>query len=303
MYQPLFARPLAAWEKEELERSLRSSDREDSWRAEAILLSAKGRTAVEISKELGYHPSNIKKWIRTFNREGIAGIAAKKRGPLGGPRPKFTRQQTDEIIKLSTVAPRESGYSFKTWTPQKLADAAVERGIVESISHVTVRQILKKHESPALSADNGTASGVPSSGIKGTIAPGASRFQQGKEALARSNFEEAAEHLYAALSEGASSPEEEAITRSMLSQSLEELSRFEDAHEVIKKYEDSKELSRLTPPTRARAKLRIGWAQSYLRNFPKAIASLNEAKVLFLELQDELGISEVQYALGRTYIE
>src|SRR5262249_59487774 len=38
-------------------------------------------------------------------------------------------------------------------------------------------------------------------------------------------------------------------------------------------------------------------------NQGKAIATLNEAKRLFLEVQDDLGMSEAHYALGRTYIE
>ena len=303
MYQPLIVRPLSTSERESLELYLRSSNREESWRAEAILLSAAGKTAAEISEELGYHPSNIKKWIRAFNRKGIEGIAVKKRGPQGGPRPKFTRQQTDEIIKLSTLAPREAGYNYRAWTPQKLADAAVERGIVESISHVTVRQILKKHKSVSMHGNNGNASGVQMTGAKPIVAPGVSRFQLGKEALAGSNFEEAAEHLCAALNEGASSPEEEAIIRSSMSQALEELSKYEDAYDAIRKYDNSQALSMLSPTTRSRVRLRIGLAQSYLGNYPEAIASLNEAKILFLELRDDLGVSEAQYALGRTYIE
>src|SRR6185369_14331717 len=62
-------------------------------------------------------------------------------------------------------------------------------------------------------------------------------------------------------------------------------------------------LTSLSPRTRARVRLRLGWVNSFLRNHPKAIAGLNEAKRLFLELGDDLGMSESHYALGRTYIE
>src|SRR5258708_24662595 len=55
--------------------------------------------------------------------------------------------------------------------------------------------------------------------------------------------------------------------------------------------------------TGGRVRLRRGWVNSCLRNHPKAIAGLNEAKRLFLELGDDLGMSESHYALGRTYIE
>jgi DNA-binding NtrC family response regulator/tetratricopeptide (TPR) repeat protein len=89
----------------------------------------------------------------------------------------------------------------------------------------------------------------------------------------------------------------------LLSKALEELSRYDEAFEVIGKYEDARLLGALSQRVRARVRLRTGWVNSFLRNHPKAIASLNEAKRLFLELGDDLGLSETHYALGRTYIE
>ena len=46
---------------------------------------------------------------------------------------------------------------FKVWTPQKLATAAMERGIVDRISHVTVRQLLKRNEVKMHAQSNGAA--------------------------------------------------------------------------------------------------------------------------------------------------
>ncbi|MFY9556119.1 MAG: sigma 54-interacting transcriptional regulator, partial [Blastocatellia bacterium] len=82
-----------------------------------------------------------------------------------------------------------------------------------------------------------------------------------------------------------------------------ELSKYEEAYNVIGKYEEPRTVASLSPRTRARVRLRLGWVNSFLRNHAKAIAGLNEAKRLFLELGDELGMSEAHYALGRTYIE
>ena len=144
MFQPLFVRPLNADEHDGLEQYSKSSSKEEGIRARVILLSAEGRTAPEISQSIGSHPSNIKKWIRNFNRDGLEGISAKKRGPQGGPRPKFTSSQIEEMLRLAGTEPAQVGYEFKEWTPQKLATAAVERGIVDRISHVTVRQMLKR---------------------------------------------------------------------------------------------------------------------------------------------------------------
>src|SRR2546430_12464858 len=55
------------------------------------------------------------------------------------------------------------------------------------------------------------------------------RSHQGESALAQSRYEEAAEHLYAALA-SSKDPEDEAHTRSLLSKALEELSKYEEAY-------------------------------------------------------------------------
>ena len=302
MFQPLYVRPINASERENLERFSESANREESWRAQVILLSAEGRTAVEISQKLEFHPSNVKKWIRKFNKEGIKGIAVRKRGPQGGPRPNFSSEQVEAILDLSKVDPTTLGYSFKEWTPQKLATAAIERRVVERISHVTVRQLLKKSKVSQAASGNGFLSRAVASVSDLDFTSRGIRLQLGKEAFSAFLYDAAIEHLYAALEEVPGSGENEALARLLLSKALEELSRFNEAYEVIAKYEDSHVLSPLPPRTRARIKLRIGSVHSWLRNAPKAIASLNEAKKLFLEFQDDLGVSEAHCTLGRTYI-
>ncbi|HXG90756.1 MAG TPA: sigma 54-interacting transcriptional regulator [Blastocatellia bacterium] len=290
MFQPLYVRPLTISEREALKRASKSSSKEESLRANVILLSAAGRNANEISQTIGFHPSNVKKWIRNFNREGLDGLAVKKRGPHGGPRPKFTADQIQQITLLAKTSPQSLGYRFSEWTPQKLATAARERGIVESISHVTIRQILRRQDSLS------SMKAQKTSGLEQLS------YEEGRRALTESDFERAVKHFYTVLGEGGISVEEEAVTRSLLSQALEELSRYEEAYKVIGKYEDGHALALLSSLMRARVKLRIGWVNSWLRNYPKAIAILNDALKLFLELQDELGVSEAHYALGRAYI-
>ena len=295
MFQPLFVRPLEPDEKEVLTRCLESSNKEEAGRAEIILLSSQGKTAAEISQALGFHSSNIKKWIRKFNLDGINGIVVKKRGPQGGPRPHFTASQTAAIINLASSDPSSLGLHFKEWTPQKLANAAVEQGIVSRISHVTVRQILKRNE-------NGNQKSLASIHAAGVNRQSPSHLLLGKEALSKSRYESAVEHLVAALAEESLALDEEAITRSYLSEALEELSKYDEAYSTIQKYEDHRVTSSLSLKTRARIRLRIGWVSSWLKNYPKAIASLNEAMKLYLELQDNLGVSEANYAIGHTYV-
>ncbi len=301
MFQPLFARSLVSLEKETLLHCTASPVKEEAQRAEVILLSAQGKTIAEISEFLGFHPTNIKKWIRNFNESGLEGIAVKKRGPQGGPRPKFSRAQMAEIVRFSQTDPASFGLRFKEWTPQKLANFVMTRGVVDRISHVTVRQILKKQTDFPLSALN-DISVNPMIQKSAKISTG-THLQNGKEAFNRSDYETAIEHLRVVLDDAGVSLEEEANVRLMLSQALEELSRYEESHSVIKQYADGKLFAQLSALSRAQIKLRIGWAESWLRNYPEAIAALNEAKKLFLELQYDAGVCEAHYALGRTYIE
>jgi hydrogenase-4 transcriptional activator len=303
MSEPLFARPLLPDEDEELKRYAASSNKEEACRAAVILLSSEGKTATEIRESLGSHTSNIKKWIRKFNKDGLGGIAVKKRGPQGGPRPRFLTGQIQEILRLSEITPSSIGYRFKTWTPQKLATAAIERGIVDRISHVTVRQILKRGSTtePASKPDQ-TIFGSSSSNAK-YWSKDESPFYKGQVALEQSRYEIAVEHFYAALDAPSLSQEDEAKIRSLLSKALEELSKYEEAFKAVGKYEDPRLIASFSPRTRARLRLRLGWVYSFMRDHAKAIASLNEARRQFLELGDDLGMSEAHYALGRTYIE
>lgn len=298
MFQPLFVRPLTEGEDEGLRRYSASQNREEATRASVILMSCQGKTAAEISDSTGSHSSNVKKWIRKFNSDGLEAISAKKRGPQGGPQPRFNSDQIEQLLRLAQVAPTDLGYRFLDWTPQKLATAAIERGIVDKISHVTVRQILKRKAEA-----NGSNKQPGASTTRIEPLAGGKEFDKGEAALARSAYENAAAHFYAALIENNHSADEEAETRSLLSKALEELSKYEEAYSVIGKYDDPRLAASLAPRTRARVRLRVGWVSSFLRNHPKAIAALNEAKRLFLELSDDLGMSEAHYALGRTYIE
>jgi hydrogenase-4 transcriptional activator len=288
-------RPLSAHEMEQLK--VWATDAKGGWRAKVVLLSAEGKGAADISKILGFHCSNVKKWIRRFNEQGLDGIVVRKRGPRGGPKPRFSSDQVERILELASLDPASLGLGFRKWSAQKLALAAVELGIVERISQVTVRQILSGRRHSEADGKQRKLS-LSGGGRRGKLF-----LILGKEAAASADFERAVEYLRSALSEGALSQEEEATARTLLSQALEELSRYEEAYDVIRQYEAVQAQAVLSAGLRARVRLRIGWVHSHLRRVPEAIASLNEAKKLFLELQDELGVSEAHYALGRTYIE
>jgi hydrogenase-4 transcriptional activator len=304
MVQSLLVRPFTEEERRQLTAQMESANKEEARRAQLLLLSAERKTSAQIAVHLDFHPSNVKKWIRKFNEEGIPGIEVRKRGPREGPRPSFSRDQVEKLLVLASTDPSSLGLDFKKWTAQKLATAAADRGIVERISHVTVQQILKRNHGRLESGRQNLDTASRPAPSAAAPVPGGDRsnFALGKAALSQYQFSKAAELLYQALGHDMLGFEEEAETRSLLSQALEELGRDEEAYRAVEKYQDAKVVRSLPDKCRARVKLRLGWAHSWLRNHPSAIASLNEAKKLFLELQDQRGVCESLLALGRTYI-
>lgn len=277
-------------------RWIESDDEEQSQRARIVLLGSRGKSVIEIGGLLGIHPSDIRKWIDKFNVEGTAGLMLRKKVSQSGARPRFTDEQLNRILEVAGTDPGDWGFAFKRWTPQKLADAAVKMGIVSSISHVTVRNILRRQSGEAdLLLTNGDyeyeSNGKPPS-----------QFEQGMEEFNCSRYESAVECFYEALASEVKSPEDEAISRAYLSEALEELSRYDEAHEVIRKYEEQRLIQSLPPRIKARMRLRIGWVCVWLQEYPKAIACLNEALKLFAESHDSVGMSEVNYSIGYTYV-
>ena len=68
-----------------------------------------------------------------------------------GTPPKFTPEQVAQILALACETPEESERPVSHWTPRELADEAIKRGIVESISPRQVGRFLKGGRIKALS--------------------------------------------------------------------------------------------------------------------------------------------------------
>lgn len=127
-------RKLKAW-------SERSSFGVTRQRAHIVWCSATGMTAPEIAEQFGYDVKHVRLVIHGFNEGGFDSLEPKYDG---GPKPTFTEEQRVKIVDLALGRPKDYGYPFTRWSLRKLARAAVERGIVKSITRETVRTILKE---------------------------------------------------------------------------------------------------------------------------------------------------------------
>lgn len=340
MTQPLLVRKLTDIEKTILQDWQNCEDKEKSRRAEVIMLSAQGKTAIEISQQMGFHQDNLKKWIRRFNQEGIGGIEILKRGP----KSRFTDEQMTAILNLYKQSPKSLGLAFPTWTPQKLAIEAVKLGIVSQISHVTMREILTENtidetvdetvdeivDETVIENDNSLESKTviePTSEINLPIAKPepfqnslivqdsfklndpnftptvAELFSLGQNALRSSENLEAVNIFQKLLTYLDLTADLQGQVRAYLSEAYEALSNYEEALAAVSIYEDNLVRNQLSPKLQARVKLRLGWGYSRLSNYAKALARFNEARTIFVEVADTEGLGAVHHALGYVYVE
>lgn len=130
-------------------------------RARVLVYAASGLGRIEAADRARLGPRGgrhtVRKWCKRWNARP-AGLDATdvsdsdlERGvrallsdaPRSGAPPKFTPEQVAQIIALACESPDESGRPVTHWTAEDLADEAVRRGIVESISRSTVSGFLK----------------------------------------------------------------------------------------------------------------------------------------------------------------
>ena len=133
-----------------------------SYRAKIVVMAANGSTndGIEIGLNLTNH--TVIKWRNRFydslesldniERDAPHKLKAEIKNVLSdnyrsGTPPKFTDDQVATIIALSLEDPQALGYPFSHWTTELLQFAAIDRGIVESISRNQIWRFLKRERS------------------------------------------------------------------------------------------------------------------------------------------------------------
>ncbi|MEF3306293.1 IS630 family transposase [Paenibacillus sp. GYB003] len=98
---------------------------------------------LEIAERMQVHVNTVYNVRKAYAKQGWEGAVGRKKRVTPPIAPKVTGEVEAKIIALSCSAP-PSGRS--RWTLELLADRAVELNYIDSISHETVRQVLKKNE-------------------------------------------------------------------------------------------------------------------------------------------------------------
>ncbi len=98
-------------------------------RAQVLLKADEGLSNEEISEHTGVSERTIRELRRRYACEGLE--RALHDAPRSGKPPKFTARQQKQVIALACTDPPEGR---ARWTLTLLAETAVERGIVKSLS-------------------------------------------------------------------------------------------------------------------------------------------------------------------------
>ena len=112
-------------------------------RAKIVLKAAEGLDISATSESLHVVVATVSKWRRRWG-EHPPGTDVEERlrdAPRSGAPARFTPEQIVAITALACESPKES--SVTDWTCRELAEEAVRRGIVSSISPASIRRFLK----------------------------------------------------------------------------------------------------------------------------------------------------------------
>ena len=129
-------------------------------RVNIILMASKGISNVEISNQLKINRNTVKHWRNkwanaaiTIDTSEVNGMKDKEFYNLiidilsddqrPGTPPKFTPEQIVQIVVIACENPKDSGREVSHFTPREIADEAIKRNIVESISPRQVGRFLK----------------------------------------------------------------------------------------------------------------------------------------------------------------
>lgn len=134
-------------------------------RARMLLEASINNNNEQVAYELDSNRNTVRYWRQRWLEAAPALEAAEAKGddkglaeliektladePRAGAPATFTVEQIVEIVALACETPSDSGRPVSHWTPSELADEAIKRGIVDSISPRSVGRFLKSGRSQA----------------------------------------------------------------------------------------------------------------------------------------------------------
>ena len=146
--------PLSLDERQELVRLTRAhkTPQHVSFRAQIMMQLADGHNTREVAKTLHTSRLTVRRWRRHWlERLECSVLERLQDAPRCGTPATFGPEQWCQIMAIACEPPENTGRPISHWTPRELADEAIKRGIVETISERHVGRFLKSGRSQAAS--------------------------------------------------------------------------------------------------------------------------------------------------------
>ena len=129
-------------QREVLEHLVRthSTPQQLAMRARLILYAADGVGVRESARELGVWPKTVRYWRKRWHRaaEGQSVSERLADASRSGAPAKYTPEQICAVVAMTCEKPSESERPISHWSQREIADEAIRRGLVPSISQRSV---------------------------------------------------------------------------------------------------------------------------------------------------------------------
>jgi transposase len=86
-------------------------------RARVIALAQEGRRLPDVATDLGVSVAMVRRWVRRFNAQGLAGLGD---APRSGRPATYPPEAVGALLAASLTDPRTLGLPFASWTLDRL---------------------------------------------------------------------------------------------------------------------------------------------------------------------------------------
>jgi putative transposase len=124
----------------------RSTPQQLALRGRIILLAGDAVGVRESARELDVWPKTVRYWRKRW-REAEAAQSVSERladAPRSGAPAKFTPQQICAVIAMTCEKPSDTERPISHWSQREIADEAIRRGLVPTLSQRSVGRFLKR---------------------------------------------------------------------------------------------------------------------------------------------------------------
>jgi putative transposase len=134
-------------QREALEALIRahSTSQQAALRARMILHAADSVGVRESARELDVWPKTVRYWRGRWRQAPAQSVSERLAdAPRSGAPATYTPEQICAVIAMTCEKPSESERPISHWSQREIADEAIRRGLVPSISQRSVGRFLKK---------------------------------------------------------------------------------------------------------------------------------------------------------------